>query len=185
MKKPKTYADLAAELEPKKKTLYTHPIDPSQMKKLEEWLNSHLWAPYKVNYAKFAYKNRDTNVVAYNSGKLVVQGKGTEDFVMFVLEPEIFQAAEFGYEEAHHPEWYEAHAGIDESGKGDLFGPLVSACVIADAEAVRKWQEDGLKESKKISSDKAALAMAKKIRDTKGVAVKVSYANMEKYNELY
>ncbi len=185
MKKPKTYADLAAELEPKKKTLYTHPIDPSQMKKLEEWLNSHLWAPYKVNYAKFAYKNRDTNVVAYNSGKLVVQGKGTEDFVIFVLEPEIFQAAEFGYEEAHHPEWYEAHAGIDESGKGDLFGPLVSACVIADAEAVRKWQEDGLKESKKISSDKAALAMAKKIRDTKGVAVKVSYANMEKYNELY
>ncbi|MBO7521521.1 MAG: DUF3378 domain-containing protein, partial [Opitutales bacterium] len=121
MKKPKTYADLAAELEPKKKTLYTHPIDARQMKKLEAWLNSHLWAPYKVEYSAFAYKNRDTNVVAYKSGKLVVQGKGTEDFVMFVLEPEIFGVAEFGYEEAHHPEWYEAHAGIDESGKGDLF----------------------------------------------------------------
>ncbi|MBR4597827.1 MAG: ribonuclease HIII [Opitutales bacterium] len=185
MKKPKTYADLAEQLEPKKKTLYTHPIDNSQMKKLEEWLNSHLWAPYKVDYSAFAYKNRDTNVVAYKSGKLVVQGKGTEDFVMFVLEPEIFGVAEFGYEEARHPEWYEAHAGIDESGKGDLFGPLVSACVIADAEAVRQWQEDGLKESKRVSSDKAALGMAKKIRDTKGVVVKVSYANMAKYNDLY
>lgn len=184
-KKAKTYADLAEELGPKKKTLYTCPINKEQMKLLDSWLDLHVWAPYKVNYAAFAYKSRDVNVVAYNSGKLVVQGKGTEDFVTFVLEPEILKEASFGYDEAYHPEWFEAHAGIDESGKGDLFGPLVSACVIADGDAVRHWQEQDLKESKKVSSDKAALALAKKIRDTKGVAIKVSYANMEKYNELY
>lgn len=184
-KKAKTLGDLAAELGPKKKTLYTSPINKEQMALLDTWLDKHLWAPYEVAYAQFAYKSRDVNVVAYKSGKLVVQGKGTEDFVMFVLEPEILKEAVFGYDEAYHPEWFEAHAGIDESGKGDLFGPLVSACVIADGKAVKLWQEQDLKESKKISSDKAALALAKKIRDTEGVIVKVSYANMQKYNELY
>lgn len=185
MKKPKTYGDLAQELGPKKKTLYTKTINESQMAALDTWLDKHLWAPYNVDYSAFAYKSKDVNIVAYKSGKLVVQGKGTEDFVTFVLEPEIIGVAEFGYDEALHPEWFEAHAGVDESGKGDLFGPLVSACVIADGDAVKKWQDEDLKESKKVSTDNAALAMAKRVRDTKNVVVKVSYANMAKYNELY
>lgn len=181
-KKTKTVENLA---EPKAKTLYTRTIDEEQMKKLDAWLDKNLWAPYSVDYASFAYKSRDVNVVAYKSGKLVVQGKGTEEFVMFVLESQILGVAEFGYEEVHHPEWFEAHAGVDESGKGDLFGPLVSACVIADGDAVREWIDGNLKESKKVSSDNAVLGMAKKIKNTKGVVVKVTYANMEKYNELY
>ncbi len=171
--------------EPKKKTLHTLKITDEQAKKLDEWLDKHLWAPYKVNYARFAYKGRDVNVVMYESGKLVIQGKGTEDFVQFVLEPEITGFAQMGYDDVLHPEWYELHAGIDESGKGDLFGPLVSACVVADGDAVRQWVDEGLKESKKVTSDKVVLAMAKKIKNTKGVAVKVSYASMEKYNALY
>ena len=171
--------------EPKKKTLHTLKITDEQAKKLDEWLDKHLWAPYNVNYVRFAYKGRDVNVVMYESGKLVIQGKGTEDFVQFVLEPEITGFAQMGYDDVLHPEWYELHAGIDESGKGDLFGPLVSACVVADGDAVRQWVDEGLKESKKVTSDKVVLAMAKKIKNTKGVAVKVSYASMEKYNALY
>ncbi len=171
--------------EPKKQTLYTRKIDDSQADKLDDWLDKHLFAPYEVQYARFAYKSRDVNVVFYNSGKLVVQGKGTEDFVQFVLEPEIIGVFEFGYDDVTHPEWYEPHAGIDESGKGDLFGPLVSACVIADGDAVREWTKNGLKESKKVSSDNAAIKMAKMITKTPNVIAKVSYANMEKYNELY
>ena len=171
--------------EPKKVTLHTIKITDEQAVKLDAWLDKHLWSPYKVNYAKFAYKSKDVNVVAYESGKLVVQGKGTEEFVQFVLEPEITGFAQMGYDDVLHPEWYELHAGIDESGKGDLFGPLVSACVVADGDAVRQWVDDGLKESKKVTSDKVVLAMAKKIKNTKGVAIKVSYANMEKYNALY
>lgn len=185
MKKIKTFGDLAEELGPKKKTLYTRTLTEAQMELLGQWLDKRLWAPYNVDYSVFAYKSRDVNVVAYKSGKLVVQGKGTEDFVTFVLEPEILGVAEFGYDETLHPEWYEAHAGLDESGKGDLFGPIVAACVIADGDAVKKWQDEDLKESKKVTSDKAVLAMAKKVRDTKNVVVKVSYANMAKYNELY
>ena len=171
--------------QPKLKTLYTKALTPEQGKKLDEWLDKHLWIPYNVAYAKFAYKDKFTNVVFYNSGKLVVQGKGTEDFVQFVLEAQITGVAEMGYEALSHPEWFEPHAGIDESGKGDLFGPLVSACVIADAGAVQYWIDEGLKESKRVTSDAAVIAMAKKIKQTKGVEFAVSYASMEKYNALY
>lgn len=171
--------------EPKKKTLHTLKLDDSQAKKLDAWLDKHLWAPYKVQYARFAYKSRDTNIVFYESGKLVIQGKGTEDFVTFVLEPEITGVAKMGYEAVEHPEWFTLHAGVDESGKGDLFGPLVSACVIADGDAVREWMEKGLKESKQITSDTAVLAAAKMVKNTKNVVVKVSYFGMEKYNALY
>ncbi len=173
-------------LEPKKKTLYTLEISDEQADKLGDWLNnSPIFIPYNVAYANYAYKSGDVNVVAYASGKLVVQGKGTEDFVRFILEPKITFAAEMGYEEVKHPEWFEPHAGVDESGKGDLFGPLVSACVVADGDAVRSWIDGGLKESKAVSSDAALLKMYKMIKSTKNVAVAVSFAGMEKYNALY
>ena len=170
---------------PKVKTLYTTTLTQEQAEKLDDWLDKHLWVPYNVNYSLFAYKSKDVNVVVYKSGKAVIQGKGTEDFVRFVLETEITQTPMMGYERVLHPEWFTAHAGVDESGKGDLFGPLVSCCVIADASAVQKWIDDDLKESKKVTSDKAVLVMARKIKATKGVVAKVSYAGMEKYNDMY
>ena len=37
-----------------------------------------------------------------------------------------------GYEKLRNPEMYAPHFGIDESGKGDLFGPLVVAGVYVD-----------------------------------------------------
>ena len=122
-------------------------------------------------------------MVAYESGKLVVQGKGTEDFVTNILEPEVTGEFLLGYEEVNHPEWFEPHAGLDESGKGDLFGPVVSACVIADGEMV-KWMEQGIRDSKTIT-DGAIMKMAKSIASTKGVVVKTAFTGMEKYNELY
>ena len=90
--KKKTVSD-----EPVKKTLYTKSLTDAQMDKLDKWLDRHLWAPYRVDYSRFAYKGPDVNVVAYKSGKLVVQGKGTESFVQFVLEPEITGVVEMGY----------------------------------------------------------------------------------------
>ena len=119
---------------PAPRTLYTIKLTPEQIKKLGEWCSRQLWVPFAVEYSVFAYKDDKVNVVAYQSGKLVVSGKKTEDFVTNVLEPQITGEALLGYDEVHHPEWYEDHAGLDESGKGDLFGPLVSACVVRSEE---------------------------------------------------
>jgi len=62
----------------------------------------------------------------------LLQGKGVEEFVQFELEPKILGEAKLGYEEVHSPEMFEPHFGIDESGKGDFFGPLVISGVYVD-----------------------------------------------------
>ena len=60
---------------------------------------------------------------------MVIAGKGTEDFVRDTIEPEVTGAAKLGYDDVLHPDWFESHAGLDESGKGDFFGPVIAATV--------------------------------------------------------
>jgi len=73
---------------------------------------------YEVEYARFAFKGEKVNVVAYNSGKLVVQGKEMEDFVINILEPEVLGEARYGYDEIYHPEWFELHGGDGRERQG-------------------------------------------------------------------
>ncbi len=170
----------------KKRALYTITLTPEQVEKLRAWCDHRLWEFFDVDHAVFAAKGDQVNVVAYKSGKVVIQGKKTEDFVTYVVEGEITHEARMGYDEVHHPEWYEPHAGVDESGKGDFFGPVVSACVIAaDSTTIRTWVEKGVKDSKRIGSDAEILKLDKMIRGTQGAVVKTTFAGMRKYNELY
>ena len=168
----------------KKKSMYNLKLTSEQMDKLGEVLSSRDWPSREVKYARHAFDGDGVKVVAYESGKLVVQGKGTEDFVRNILEPEVTGEFLLGYEEVNHPEWFEPHAGLDESGKGDLFGPVVSACVIADGEMVKSWIESGIRDSKTIT-DGAIMKMAKEISKTRGVVIKTAFTSMTKYNELY
>ncbi|MDR3273823.1 MAG: ribonuclease HIII [Puniceicoccales bacterium] len=168
----------------RKKSLYTTTLDDEQAEALHEWLAWHRWEAYGVDHSRFAFKGDAVNVVMYNSGKLVIQGKKAEDFVEFVLEPEITHAAKLGYDAVVHAEWFEEHAGMDESGKGDLFGPLVTACVIAGGDTVKQFISDGVKDSKLITSDAAVLKLDDKIRAS-GCVVKTMCLSMAKYNELY
>src|SRR4029453_6460741 len=111
-------------------TTYTAPLTPEQVTALRNLLESAGFEfspkPYTIYYAQ---KNK-LSVAVYEKGpKLLLQGKGIEDFVTFELEPKVLQEARLGYEEGHPPEIFEPHFGIDESGKGDFFGPLVIAGV--------------------------------------------------------
>jgi ribonuclease HIII len=171
--------------DPKKKTLYTIKLTDEQMDQVKAWCDKRLWSFYEVDYARFAFKGDGVNIVGYASGKLVVQGKKTEDWVTYVLEGEITHDPKLGYDEVLNPDWFETHAGIDESGKGDFFGPVISACVIADKPMIDKWREAGLQDSKKITSDAAILRLEKLIRQTRGVVVETTWAGMAKYNQLY
>ncbi|PWK13338.1 ribonuclease HIII [Tumebacillus permanentifrigoris] len=74
--------------------------------------------------------------------------------------------------------------GTDESGKGDFFGPLVTAGVIVDPEAVPLLQSLGVDDSKKIT-DKKIPGMAEEIRKICFGKYKVLQINPVKYNELY
>ena len=129
-------------------TSYTQKLTPEQAKILEHYLRDHQFESRTVPYARFAGNSRDVNVVFYESGKLVVQGKGTREFVEFVLEPLVLKEARLGYETTLNPELLEPRIGVDESGKGDFFGPLCIAGVYVNAEVLAAWKEELAKRSK-------------------------------------
>jgi ribonuclease HIII len=180
MPKPKPTDD-----EPKKLSSYTAQLDDAPMEKLRAFGESRGWAPFEVAYTRFAFKadHLKINVAAYTSGKVVVAGKGTEDFVRDTLEPEILGAATLGYDEVLHPDWFEAHAGLDESGKGDFFGPVIAATVIAEKSAIDAWRKAGVQDSKKVTESQI-IKLDKLIRETRGVIVRTCFCGMAKYNDL-
>jgi ribonuclease HIII len=166
-------------------TSYTCKLDSQQATALEQWLRERDFTFREVPYARFAGGRDQVNVVFYESGKLVVQGKGTHEFVEFVLEPEILREARLGYETELQPEMFLPRVGIDESGKGDFFGPLCVAGVYVNEAVVKAWRDAGVRDSKSVGSDKRIGELAKLIRETPGcVSVSVPIGN-EAYNRLY
>src|SRR5690242_5805670 len=80
---------------------------------------------------------------------------------------------------------FEPHFGVDESGKGDFFGPLVIAGVYVDRGIARKLMEAGVQDSKRISSDARIRALADEIRKSSMGLHDVVLIGPAKYNELY
>jgi ribonuclease HIII len=165
---------------------YTHQLTSEQVQALRDLLESLGYEfspkPYTIF---FAQKNKLAIAVYEKGPKVLVQGRGVEEFVQFELEPKILGEAKLGYEEVHSPEMFEPHFGIDESGKGDFFGPLVIAGVYVDRAIARKLIDAGVQDSKRIGSDARIRALADTIRQsTIGLTDKVLICPA-KYNELY
>ncbi|MEY3479407.1 MAG: hypothetical protein RIQ71_182 [Verrucomicrobiota bacterium] len=137
-------------------------------------------------YTLFFGQKPGLTVAVYEKGpKAVVQGKDTENFIQFTLEPEILGEARLGYEELHHPERFAPHFGIDESGKGDFFGPLVIAGVYTDEGIARQLLEAGIRDSKSIGSDAQIRKLADVVRKIPGLVSEVIVVAPERYNPLY
>jgi ribonuclease HIII len=166
-------------------TSYTIKLSDEQASRLKAWLEDHAYKFREVPYARFAAERDKTGLVFYESGKLVVQGKGTQEFVEFVLEPEILQEARLGYEAVLNPELLLPRLGVDESGKGDFFGPLCIAGAYVNETVVKAWKDSGIRDSKNISSDKRIKELAELIRNTPGCVTDVVAIGNEAYNRLY
>ena len=65
--------------------MHTCKLTDPQAAALDAHLREHGFTPRTVPYARFAAEKEKLNVVFYESGKLVLQGKGTQEFVEFVL----------------------------------------------------------------------------------------------------
>ena len=167
-------------------TSYTHALTTSQAAKLRTLLEERGFEFQAKPYCLYAAAKSKVNVCVYEKGpKIVVQGKETEDFITHLLEPEVLGEAKLGYEEVHHPEMFQPHIGVDESGKGDFFGPLVIAGVYVDGEVVRRLRDVGAVDSKRISTDERIFKIAADIRSIPGLAWEVIAINPGRYNELY
>src|ERR1700722_17824619 len=166
-------------------TSHTCKLSDAQADALKTYLHEHDFKMGEVPYARFAGSKPGLNVVFYESGKLVLQGKGTQEFIEFVLEPEILKEARLGYETILNPELLVPRLGVDESGKGDFFGPLCIAGVYINETVINAWKDAGIRDSKNISSDKKIRELAELIRDTPGCVCDVVCIGNEAYNRLY
>ena len=83
-----------------------------------------------------------------------------------------------------HPQGVEAWMGCDESGKGDVFGPLVGAACIVRADEEAALQALGVCDSKLLTDSQIA-SIAQGIRQIVGERCVVQTLLPKEYNELY
>ena len=153
-------------------------IDLKLESKLRAILTERGCALTQPPHTLFQAKQPHLSCTLYASGKLVIQGSQMEDFITYVLEPEILGT--FTY---HHPVIDEsARMGVDESGKGDFFGPLCIAALFAPAQGVAALHQLGVKDSKKLT-DATIVRLADTLQ--KRYAHHLVIINPERYNTLY
>jgi ribonuclease HIII len=165
--------------------IFVSTIDLSMARKLRTDLEEKGFFLSQPPYTLFSARKPGVNCTLYSSGKLVVQGSEIAPFIEFYLEPEILQSLPFTYkkEEAVAKASFSGpYIGVDESGKGDFFGPLCIAGVCVDEAALKWLAEQNVCDSKKLSDSKIATlaeAIAKKIPHN------IMAIAPAKYNDLY
>lgn len=94
------------------------------------------------------------NVVAYSSGKIVIQS-GDDSWAQEILNTLLSQ----------NGEEFIPHIGVDEAGKGDFFGPLVTCALhVPSSDVAQQLRQLGVRDSKGLSDD-AMKSMYKKITE--------------------
>ena len=158
---------------------YTEKIARSDYEKVKTFFTRKNAELTEQQYAVFRTKTDNTSVILYESGKLVFQGPDVTNIVN-----EFFSYMGKNEQISTKPiaEITEPHIGVDESGKGDFFGPLVIAGVFSDENNSKKFIEAGIKDSKKLTDEKI-LKLANIIKANAPFSVVV--IGNEKYNELY
>ena len=128
----------------------------------------------------FQAKKAGVSCTLYTSGKLMVQGKKKEDFIKFYLEPELLQTVSYSCPESSIDAT--PHIGVDEAGKGDVFGPLCIAALYADSAGIEQLIKMGIRDSKRLS-DSTILKRADTIKKTYPFSIVTIFP--KRYNELY
>lgn len=169
---------------------YTYELDDGQQNLLLLVMAGGNYRKRTVPHSLMSIEGNGFNCTLYakekhGKRKCCIQGGGAEDFVLYVLEPQVLGAASLGYESVLDPDRDKPHGGSDESGKGDYFGPLVTACCYVDEKLAEALREAGVKDCKQMS-DRSVLAVGAKVRQLLGPqrysVVKIGPAA---YNRLY
>ncbi|MCQ2396137.1 MAG: ribonuclease HIII [Lentisphaeria bacterium] len=159
------------------------------------------WLFSEVQYAHWRGTQGKVNITAYLSGKVTFQGAGCEMVAEYFLpgkaaapskkQPQARKLDDGRTESALEvalrtdPAMFEPHAGIDESGKGDFFGPLVIACAYTDAESAARLLDAGVRDSKLLSSDAEAKKLATTIHNVLNGRYSFVIIRPERLNEMH
>ncbi|MBJ7449362.1 MAG: ribonuclease HIII [Parachlamydiales bacterium] len=159
---------------------YVINIEPGCVEKLRTDLESQGFEFTVPPHTIFSAKKKGISCTLYQSGKLTVQGKEMAEFIEFYLEPEIIFQSAFNNPPAKLN--LTPRIGVDESGKGDFFGPLCAAGIYVDESQMQLLVDIGVKDSK-LLSEKAIEKIAAQLREK--FAYHVVCINPKRYNELY
>lgn len=128
-------------------------LDLLQQEKLKKSLLQQGFDFLPLPHAKFKASKDGISCALYESGKLVVQGKKSAQWIDFFLEPEILGKVMRSFNSQWH-ENFETHLGSDETGKGDLFGALCVACVLVEQKHLEELHKIGVQDSKNIGDSR-------------------------------
>ncbi len=167
------------------KNSFSFKLTPEQQDILEEILRGGNYRPIRVEHTRIAVEIPKCKISLYNSGTCLIQGKGAEEFVTFTLEPLVLEGVSLGYEDVLNPEATAPHMGVDESGKGDFFGPMVIVAAYINPQLADAMREMDVKDSKQITSDKKALRLGSELRKLLGNRHSVVKIGPAAYNRLY
>ncbi len=166
---------------------YTLQMSADEALLLEKKLHSRAgYSRAERPYADFCFEGPKVNVAYFpKKGKLLVQGAGADEFLEFVL---LINPAGNAPAAGSVPKGLidtTPHFGVDESGKGDYFGPLVVAGVYSDESCAQELVKLGCRDSKSIADDRAIHNIAERIKKLPGVQWEVICIGPARYNELY
>ena len=145
---------------------------------LEEKLRDEGFEFGPLAYAFFQAKGQQVVVSLYESGKLVVQGKGTRAFLARFL-PDLSREPNPSNDS---PEGEGAGIGSDETGKGDTFGGMVVAGVAVPESGIFELREAGVADSKTMN-DRRIRILAPWIESN--LATRVRVLSPSEYNRMH
>lgn len=167
------------------RTSYTFALTPEQQILLAAQLQAGNYRPVIVPHTTISADGENCRIALFTSGKCLIQGRGAAQFVEFVMEPLVLREVKLGYETVLDPTIAEPHIGVDESGKGDFFGPLVTASAYVDHALYPQMKELNVRDSKRITSDKVALDLATSLQKILGRRYSIVSIGPARYNDLY
>jgi ribonuclease HIII len=149
--------------------------------------------PYESWRVKLSDATSQATAIMYQSGKLVISGHAPAfDQAIAIVEAVAKPVAKkrapapaTASASAEAPPENEPHIGTDEAGKGDFFGPLVTAGVFVDGRVAKLLRALSVRDSKTVG-DRELRVLARNIRDVVEEPKRaVIVLAPKRYNELY
>lgn len=155
-------------------------FEPTRLEDLRAFLAKGGFALDSRPNALLFAQRPGVSLTAYRSGKLLLTGAQAEEYAGVLQGRGLAEGAPAA---AAATTPFEPHAGGDESGKGDYFGPLSVACVfVPDRETADTLAQKGVRDSKTIGND-AIGPLAALVRSRCPHTTVVIMP--ERYNEMY
>ena len=157
-------------------------LSPEQVSALEAKYPSNVQPP--PPHAVLRLKIDGLTITAYQSGKVLFQGKGIETFIQKnQLESSIKTSKEKSKDTPSLPKDFSSWSvmGSDEVGNGAYFGPLTVASAYVSKENIPLLKKMGVKDSKDLT-DEQIRALVPKIKEV--IPYKLLTLWPEKYNEV-